>query len=494
MKRVAACTLVALGLSVPTLLVAVPAIAWDATTNCSTCPTMTNVSFTWRNARDHQLHVNSSTTKYTNYTDHAAKVLASSAVRTIGFRVNAFDLENTYDYLKYGESVFSWTGSLTGTISSGTWYSYTPSTGESLQSKPMILYFDTDYSVTSTGFDLDQARYCCSGSNTNKSTMLVGVRNLGLLKGSGDVVFAKFPADSNLHHTVALWPDQTGTDFDLYVRCNAEPTDTTFTYRSNSSSSDEFIEIPGSASCNGDWYVAVASWSGSGTFSLVRSQHYNDQHKAAIRVGMDFSANSTEKATMRTALQRSARMYHAMTEGGGLVEEIRFYANSTSCSTGCGGVACDVCLQNTSGTGDCAASCGSGKIEMNRVCWQLTTEGAPLILAHEWGHCLLGLPDEYVNVSGTKYDTCGHSAMAFGRLNKNRWNLCYSGDHGTDMTTGIPQPGNPATDYPAWTLLYDYSKTPFGFGETPDNASYLDFSFNHTDGTVATKVGKVVDY
>lgn len=205
---------------------------------------------------------------------HGRRVLANSWVKEFGFRVSYFDVEDPYDYVQYGQHDASLQNSIGGNWwIAPNWHDFVVSTN--LQAKPGTLQFYSDGWVSRQGVDFERARVCCNTTaGSGYHTLAPFHEYIGVLLGTGDVVYALVPGSSTLNITLTMRGQNfPGKDFDLYARCNAPPTEGLFDYF-QWSGQQEYISIPAGQCVGGTWYVAVHSWSGAGYFTLVHSVHY----------------------------------------------------------------------------------------------------------------------------------------------------------------------------------------------------------------------------
>jgi hypothetical protein len=257
------------------------------------------------------------TSNYIGNIHHHFEIFANQNVQQFGIRVDTFDTEGFYDYLQFGPILAGpWT-TLTGTgYPAGTWYDFAAPSGSSFQSFPGLMLFRTDDSVTRPGFTTGMARVCCGGTPNNATSQLYEMtRGRGVLLGTNDTVYMNMDytcAEAAEHQTIAL-RGPSGTDFDLYARCGALPTPTSYISPAGmSSNSQEFYHLPANAcSCPNTLYIAVNSYQGSGTFDIVRSSHIAGRH-VTLRAGTRETATPAQMATFATMLRQSAgRLYGA---------------------------------------------------------------------------------------------------------------------------------------------------------------------------------------
>ena len=298
--------------------------------------------------------------------------------------------------------------------------------------------------------------------------------------GLNDTIFLYSPSFTygGAEQSVVLFgPTATGVDFDLYVRCNAIPTPTAYDFTSQSPNRNEMVHLP-SGSCNGGtWHFAIHSFAaGTGQFSLILSEHKHSQH-FTVTAGIGFTPTSTQLAVIKAALRNTARTFWGMTEGTQIVDEIKLW-NNGSCNN-CGGAPCKVCYLDNPLIG---ASCSNnGIVTMTNGGF---TGGATdwRLMAHEWGHCLIGLSDEYIiDRNGLTQLACGHSMMASHLTDNN--NLCY-GDYPVDSDHMQDGAGVAGPQVSGWESLHQSNRVPWLLGETPDNFDYINFDFNGQVGVV----------
>lgn len=449
------------------------------------CPTTTNLAWNYRvdgsaGVFDLPSDPNCSGTSgnpcphYINNLNHQRVFVANSYVSYVGFHVADFSTEPCCDFITWGLEGYTPYPKASGTqLGSGSvmWVN----TSWSFEGIRAVLNFSTDYSVTYQGFTLDQIQVCTylsSPDSHGPNTIDSKKRTIGALLGTGDVVYLQFAASSSYHYPVTLWKDtgEDGTaDFDLYGRCNAMPTPTQYDYRSFSSLSQENIDVTG---CNGTEYLAIASYNGSGIFSVVRGIHKPSNHRN-LTAGTSFNATATQMSQFNTQLAGAAQELYGRTEGEQYIQKINLY-NSQSCgSTSCGGGKCDICFDNVSGTG--SSGLCSGQIHLDTGYW-----GNVGGTTHEFVHYTMCTGEEYYNdSSGSPVWQCGHTDMA------NPWtdnhNLCVDNDHKTD-----PQPGaTPSTLPSGWTqannagAIVDWQNTTF------DNYNYQGYNFWGNVGSVS---------
>jgi hypothetical protein len=446
---------------------------------CALCPTMTEVPYTFplRGAgMEIPTDPNCAPTPadpcphYINWVhEYSRVVLANTWVKKFGFRVDFFETESGWDYFYYGEELGT-LASLTGAPPTG-WYDFEVSA--SFERTPGILIFSSDSIIPDHGITIGKGRVCCVATGLGGANLVTpGLRHTGVLLAANDVIYVKASVSATASDSWVLWGDPAGgNDFDIYVRCNALPTPYVYDYGTPYSGSQEYLHVPlGACASPGTWYAAVASYSGSGYFSLVLQRHYETQHRN-IRAGTDFAATAPQVAGFKTALAGAARQFYGSTEGTNIIQNISFY-NSGNCHD-CAGALCDVCFRNLLGTAYC---CDHGTQVVILQSYFYDPEG----ISHEWGHRYFWVGDEY----GDTGWRCGHSNMASPWGTQN--NFCYNHDsvgqdHEKDKTPGAPPTGLSA----AWTVAYGNGLTPYIPYWTPDNYDYRDHDMNGKVGYVS---------
>ena len=462
------------------LVVAAPATATATFTPrmCSQCPSMTEVAWTF-NSDELPTDPNcagGTCPHYINHLHYWRSVIANGNVKRFQFRVDSFNTEASNDWLDYSAYLAS-PIRLTGQPTTG-WKDFTSAT--SLQHRPMEFLFHTDSSVSRPGFRIGRARVCCNSDAwppVPDFPLRQTMRHTGVLLATHDVVYMHMPTGpSNRFQNLAMW-GPAGADFDMYVRCNAVPTATTYDFRVNSAGTQEFTSWaqPGLCTYPGTWYIAIHSVSGSGQFNLVASPVFNT-HYLYINAGVNFLATPTQLNTFANTLSQGARQFYGQTEGQILFAAIHLWNNAGPPGGGgncnnCNGGACNVCFRNEPGTGYCCDP--GGMVVMQTGYW-----GDPEGMAHEWSHWGLGVPDEYSGcATGCKWH-CGHSNMAspWGSQNNHCFFHQNQHDHGEDRSAGVGPPGSNAV----WKIVESYGTVvPLSqWSETPDNYDYRNHDMN----------------
>lgn len=380
-----------------------------------------------------------------------------------------------------------------------------PGVNVTLPSDNFEAVFISNLSGSDTGVYLDRARVCTDQPGKIRTNpehpMVPTARNSGVLLGPNDVAYFTVPVGSakpgdtcsSAHDTFALWGDPTpGNDFDLYVRCGAEPTPTQWDYRGYSSDSQEFVHATtATCPCGSQWHIAVSAFSGSGWFNLVNGKHYASEHRAAVPV---YAVTSTRLSDSQTAYYDQQigigfKMFFGANEGSrywdGINLALSQYEQSGQINLKLqpGRANSDVCVN---GSVTCLfAQCETFVYDPDQY-------GNPFdgrTLTHELGHHVNCLTDEYEDGVGTE---CGHSIM--GNEYQTNTNYCYCtyqpaginrcasgyGDHGYDTS---PYGLSRLQTGTAWINLQ--SRAPFSVITTPDNYDYTAFDFNGMYGVVS---------
>jgi len=407
---------------------------------------------------------------YINNLSYWNNVYANKFVSRIEFRFASFTTESWVDLLHIRElGVGAW-WSMSGNVASGTWLGFASST--SLQHRPAELHFVTDFSGGMTGFNIDKARVCCklpAGPATPFNNLSPGQRHGGLLLGTNDHVDLTVPSTpSGTNRNLMMW-HSSGRNFNVYVRCNAMPTPTTFDFAGLSTDVKEFLSLaPSFCPFPGTWNIVVHSNSGSGQFHITTAA-MKHEHVRSLRVGTtylysSFPAGASQRDFIKSALLRASALLFGATEGQMLVNQYDVW--NLGCSpipgSSCGGQICDVCITDESGQ-------STASFNQPPVLIKTHPNYDYEVIAHELGHYLLGLPDEYLNTMPPTTDPqqCAHSLMSqhFGSNN----NFCIPSDHNRDA----PKSFLSTNTQSVWTLLNGVFTNTYNF--TPDNYDYATF-------------------
>jgi hypothetical protein len=251
----------------------------------------------------------------------------------------------------------------------------------------------------------------------------------GILVGADDAVFFKidgrgheFP-ESREHWTFVL--DGPSGDFDLYIKRGSVPTKDDFDYASNGPGSREVVRLPFTENGGGQVYFGVVhSKSGSGRFTLTAHSTMR-QHARELSVGVRFSPTPAQLDVMRNYLRNGFRRFFGMTEGLMYVRRVKFYTSPTLGLCDCAGV-CDICFSSSPHESN-RAYCETTFKRM--VLYASSWPDLPQVLAHEMGHCVLELDDEYEDHCAHSDSKCTRSIMGTTRQALGAHNLCHSKSH-----------------------------------------------------------------
>lgn len=171
---------------------------------------------------------------YSNNISNTRHFFANSYVDSVEFHATIFQTEATYDRLslKQGSNA-SYIMSHNTTTPFWTNYTGGSTLTDVLQYRGVAMNFKTDSSITKRGFAIDKVRVKCratAGSNLPNGVMIPGQRHTGVLLAQDDVVnFTYYSPIAGHRVNIALWgPPAANRDIDLYVRCGAMPTPSSF--------------------------------------------------------------------------------------------------------------------------------------------------------------------------------------------------------------------------------------------------------------------------
>jgi hypothetical protein len=467
-------------------------LAWGATgvaaqvnfaqVPCSVCPSVAALSIPFDTANDVQLDPNAtSAPQYIGSTiSYERDWLGNGYMRRMNFTFSRFDTESSNDTLSFGPrggtlTTLSGLPSLTTTRSIDT---------ASLQSNPGIFRFNSNATMNRPGVALGTlGSVCCNATPTSTTAVLrVGVTTSVFILGADDTVYTRFTAAGANNSNVVTLRNPTGVIADVYARCNALPTPTTWTYRSEGPTS-KFLVLPSTACSGGQWYLAINAkpTSGAGVAEL-RMMQFRNNERFSLTAGVDFNASAAQMATLATTLRQAAAYFFGATEGTVQVSSWQLRdGTGVNCMNCSNNRPCDLCIRNDGGTGGCCSDrTGSTGIVVAQFGIGTQYFGNAPGVAHEMGHRYLSfappsvytappsttfIDDEYVNVPQS-VSRCGHSLMAL-----NFPNLCGAFDHGMDVTPGQTADPGPA----AWTTFNANGFTPWTPVRTPDAYHFLDF-------------------
>jgi hypothetical protein len=414
--------------------------------------------------------------RYINNLKHGRYFLASGRVREVMFHLASLDTEYNADILRLQQQG-NWPFLLSGAIPSNWIW---PVQQSHSQHTPIELEFVSNSAGSEPGFIFDQIGVCCSGGPATPAfQMIPGERYTGVLQAADDVVYLRVPAGpSGTRLSLALWASTGTNDFDLYARCGAPPTPSSFDLVGFSGNSQEQILSAANACTGSEWHIAVHSYSGSGQFSVVASYQKVPNGVFVLKVGFEGTPTSTWKSQIRGVINQFLRFTYGVFEGQIFFDTCKFWVNTGVDCTNCGGSVCDVCLKSSPGTST-APICQPGSIFITPANYF-----KPTLYAHEFGHKYLCLKDEYSPdgcdvTKSTCYLSCGHSVMANPYTDQH--NLCVrnfdSGfiNHPRDIKPGSPDITGQSS---GWTIAMTSGRLVFQPVQTPDNFSYLGHDFN----------------
>jgi hypothetical protein len=390
---------------------------------------------------------------------------ANSLVDLVDLHFTGFQLETNYDKLYITENFGS---GPVDKVFTGNMGAFTvPVKPEYWDGYGVDLTTYTDYSVNSGGFALDQAtvQTCRNTSWTSASLLTPARRSGGLLLGAGDVVsfIAQVPPVGKKLN-VAVWSDVPGVDFDVYARCNNYATPDVWHYRGYSGDAQEFLSMDTSMCPAGNtWFITVNSYGGKGSFNIASGVSHAAQ-ELTINVTTEQNEPPAVIDAIADSMLKGMRELYGMTEGGFVVNRINVCNKPVNGS--CPGT------QHFVWKRSCNRSYASGgQVSMCVPNWY-----DPMIVAHEAGHSLLLLPDEYQDVNGSSQAQCGHTMMSMIAWWEN--NLCNGNSHKLDPVWGAPAM-DPSIQN-SWSVITANGKVPTETSKpwAPDNYSYQNFDFN----------------
>lgn len=305
---------------------------------------------------------------------------------------------------------------------------------------------------------------------------------IGVLNANDDVVRGALVANPDYTITVATWnvpPNDPAWGMAVWAKCGMDPGPGSFDVggivRSHSSA---FLEL---GPCPSQWRIAWTNVTGSPVvFRATFGNHYATEarDRSGIRVGIDFETTADERFAIREAFREGAWRLYGMSGGTQILRSFRFYWLSNQCG---GWPGCDYTVHNSSGISNCQNLPGI-----------VLYGGASIdgyLVAHEAGHCFMGLGDEYERDStGASIPECLHSNMGI-----NMMTFCTAAthrrtaaDYESSQRVSIRGPTSYGVDgsgrtLPAttsiWEGLYNNWTAPLAFPSdaTPDSYSYPNF-------------------
>jgi Bacterial pre-peptidase C-terminal domain len=408
---------------------------------------------------------------YANWIFNDRRIYANSLVEHIFLKWSSFSIEDGWDYFyqaSNGAPPGTWQ-TFTGNVSTSPFYH--TALGYNGQITPLFTRFTTDDSVAWPGFTLEKVGVSClPNSFIGAGALRQGERVMGVLTGTNDSVTFSLPAASSTGGSrttnFILWSDTPGVDVDLYVRCNAYPTTDTYTARGYSSDAQEFVRASaGQCAPGGTWYITVHGYSGGpGQFNLMTSYNFASRE---ITVNAKVWGNPNQVPILAQQVADAQRRVFGYTEGGYWI------------------AAWNVCSQT-------ATQCNGGSYHLNRYfnCARsssdyethtitLCNDASGSTIAHELGHAVFGLADEYQDVGSppVSYAQCGHTMMGIYAWWQN--NFCWAYDHNRDWDWHASGPS--WLPFGNWSTVAGLSQlvpTEVSPITTPDNVAYTNHDFN----------------
>jgi len=380
----------------------------------------------------------------------------------VGYYIAPFYTEAGHDYLEMGRAD-DYGGMVAGTWS-GSWgyriswrdvdvlYHFVPPPpyGEWWQPFPAYLQWVTDAAtyLWPSGFYVPNVRACRTDRGDLGYThwMNPSRRVDGMLLGTGDVVyFYHYNGTETVGHNFVVGKiGNESNDIDVYVRCGARPTESSYYLRGYTGGSDEFIHIPPGASfCKGQGiHVAVHSFSGKGAFYLTYSKVKPEHLHSVVTAGSDFNINKND---VEFGLEKAGRELYGFTEGQVFIDQFHYYHNQ-SCK--CPTVDCDICFTQSSHPSGFIGTCPITWSGSGMDLYEGTTGYA--IIAHEMGHCFFNQRDEYYLSGGMSYHQCGYTIMANSDT-LTKYDICVAHNHRLDKYWSAPDcPHEHGWYYASW--------------------------------------------
>lgn len=450
---------------------------------CSQCPVLTPVDWRFGNSEIPRDPNSVSPASYNNHLHIRHQVQGNEYVRNFQFYISSFSTESGYDYLQYSPTGPGSSAYLTGALPAQWRTIYH---GTSIPFNETFL-FHSDAIVSGNGFNIGSALVCCDSSPTPANHDVgLAVNNHGFLLGAGDTTYYQYSrasTENGNENSVVLYNSSPGSDFDIYVRCNARPTQTTFDFGTPFAGSDEFLVLPANY-CPGpsSIFIAVNSWSGAGQYSL--SFHSRKLSRVYdVWVGYENGSvgiTSADWTNFALSLNQGARLLYGATQGTERIANIFVHQPPGFSQGQCLNHTCDIMLIGSPGR-DYVAFWGT---QYRYVQWP---NGGPGAFAnartsmHEWGHQVLGLPDEYADINGGSafVSRCGHSMMADPfAINT----LCTAQDHGTDNSSATTPYGGDSM----WNRLFSSGRTSYMPSTyTPEPFSFQSHPLGNQVGVVS---------
>jgi hypothetical protein len=467
-------TAIALGSMSREALAAFPVPSCTKTCNTYGDRAILTPTIAWRsNLLPHDEH---NFSNYANNLDHWKVVTGSKYIQKVSMHFSSFNTVYPNDYFEYfQEGNGSYHGNASGSyspfwteipqalISGDTTYQYARG----------WFHFKTDATNTSTGWFMDQMAVCCTDYSTTHTTpqytMYPGIVQTGIAVATNDVVnFAISPStDKNI--TITTWPASSAADdHAVYVACGTLPDANNFLYQaSTGSSAFRFIRIPPTTLCQSTWYVSVVARSGPQVFNIMHATMFAN-HWQSIDVHFERYPTTDELNNAIDVLTTGTRALFGLTEGQRMMYRYELYLNNP-----CGlpnYTTPVICLWHSPGQ-DSAYLGGQIDLHLNS---DNNTHWGGYPLAHEYGHSLFHLQDEYVNNQAG----CGHSFMdgSGPAINANVYNYCYDerpyGGTGYDHARDPFNAGQATSVNEDWGPMWNNGHVPTRMQLTPDNNNF----------------------
>ena len=231
--------------------------------------------------------------------------------------------------------------------------------------------------MTMEGFRIGEVSLCSSRSAIDTSSpnyLIDRWATTGFLLGTNDVMYAFTGYSPGSHKAISLY-SQASADFDILARCGALPTTSAFDGR-QLINSQEWVDLGNGCTGGATLYVAIHAFSGSGAFTVVASDHNTDR---IITAGTNFSASSSQLDTFEATLRDGIRHFYGATEGYQVISRVDLFNNTGSTCGNCGGTACDICFENSPGTGF-SPFCGAAGLRYSKPIG-IYTKGSRMSLA-----------------------------------------------------------------------------------------------------------------
>jgi len=325
-----------------------------------------------------------------------------------------------------------------------------------LYNSAYLYFFTGDYNIFYTEnnryFIIDSIEYTCYKQKRNQESIPLinypGIRYDGVLLSSGDVYFYKVLHFQGSLTEIVLSGYNNG-DFAPYARRDKLPAKNRYDFIGDyANSSDESITIPDTYP-TGTYYIAVYSRKGSGQYTIWAA-NLRRENKKSLSVGSDITFNSESyfENSIVEPVKKALYILYKATHGQVYVSNVDIYNSNAfggscdclkrNCYCGPYGWPCDLCITKQN-------------IRAHTVNWQysivpLKDEHLVGTIAHELGHSILNLKDEYQERDSEDINYCGHTIMA---VPKYILSICNPYNHCKDSEI-VPCPNGL---YDGWTQL-----------------------------------------